>query len=237
MKIGIMQPYFMPYIGYWQLISAVDQFVLLDDVNYIKRGWINRNKILVNGHPKLFSLPIAKASQNRFIMDTKLAFYEREKEKLLKTVALAYKKAPYFTESYTLLQKIVRNKEEDLTEYIAESIREVMHYLQMDTVLIKSSEIKKNNHLRAQDKIIEICKLLGADEYYNAIGGVGLYDAEAFKEQGIRLRFVSTEEICYKQFGNEFEKNLSVIDVMMFLPVKEIKKILCQYALLQRGEL
>lgn len=96
MKLAIMQPYFFPYLGYWQLINAVDKFVLLDDVNFIMRGYINRNSILLNGKSYLFSLPLEKPSQNKLINDSKLNFQHNDREKLLKTIQLAYKKSPFF---------------------------------------------------------------------------------------------------------------------------------------------
>lgn len=107
MKVAIMQPYLFPYLGYWQLIKSVDTFVILDDVNFIKRGYINRNSILVNNNVHMFSVPVDKPSQNKLIMDTKLKFSRDEKEKFLKTIYLSYKKAKCFEAVYDKLKKIV----------------------------------------------------------------------------------------------------------------------------------
>ena len=95
MKLAIMQPYIFPYIGYFQLINAVDKFVIRDDVNFIMRGWINRNRILVNDSDSLFSIPVEKASQNTLTSDCVLADL-RVTGKLLKSIEHYYKKATTF---------------------------------------------------------------------------------------------------------------------------------------------
>lgn len=233
MKIGIMQPYLFPYIGYWQLIYAVDRFVILDDVNYIMRGYINRNSILLDGKPYKFTIPIKQASQNRLIMDTKLNFEEKDKKKLLATIGNAYKKAPFYERVMPMIKDIILNPQEDLTEYILYSIEMVMKYMEINREIYRSSQIEKDNTLRAQDRIIEICKRLQADTYINPCGGRKLYDHETFEQQGMKLLFldVCNERIIYKQSQKTFEPNLSIIDVMMFNDITAIKKILEEYEL------
>ena len=236
MKIGIMQPYMFPYIGYWQLISAVDEFVLLDDVNYIMRGFINRNSILVNQKPYTFSIPIKKASQNKLIMETQLNFSEREKEKFLKRIELAYKKAPYFSEAMPVLENIICNSQIDLTDYVLYQILSICKYLGISLNIKKSSEIKKDNSLHAQERIIEICKKMEADTYINPSGGRKLYDSERFTQEGIKLKFLDVDfnSIEYKQFEHQYIPNLSIIDIMMFNSVDEIKKILKKFDLKEK---
>lgn len=228
MKVGIMQPYLFPYIGYWQLIYAVDRFVILDDVNYIMRGYINRNRILLNGKPYQFTIPIKKASQNRLIMDTELNFEEKEKKKFLMTLSSAYKKAPMYGKVMPLLEEIVLNPREDLTDYIQHSIEVIMEYMEIKRGLYRSSQIEKDNTLHAQDRIIEISKKMQADTYINPCGGRKLYRHEAFEHQGMELRFldVCTDEIVYSQGIAEFEPNLSIIDVMMWNDITKIKDFL-----------
>lgn len=232
MKLAIMQPYFFPYIGYWQLMNAVDKYVIYDDVNFIKRGWINRNRILINGEIRLINLCLHKSSQNKFINDIRLLTNPVYNEKLLKTIEYSYKKAPYYKVAFPVIESIIMQNEEDLAKYLELSIRQICDYLSINTELIVSSSIDKNNDLKGQDKILEICNLLGADEYYNAIGGKELYSYEDFVSQGIKLRFLKTGEIKYKQFNNEFVSNLSIIDVMMFNSVEDINKMLNAYELL-----
>lgn len=232
MKLGIKQPYFFPYLGYWQLINAVDKFVLLDDVNFIMRGYINRNSILVNGKAHLFTIPLEKPSQNKLINETKLRFNEKEKENFLKTLTLAYKKAPFYNAVFPIMQDIINNKENDLTLFLKYSFEKAKDYLNIDSDILLSSEIKKDNSLHAQDRIIAINKTLGADLYINAIGGQKLYDRESFRRENIELKFIKMHEIKYTQFKNDFVPNLSMIDIMMFNSPKKIKEKLNDYELI-----
>lgn len=232
MKLGIMQPYFLPYIGYWQLMNAVDTYVIFDDVNYINRGWINRNRILINGKPAYFNIPMRGASQNKLINEIEVNHDEKLIESSLKTVEIAYKRAPYFSSVFPLISSIMTNKKNVLSEFVTESIKTVRDYLGIETELVISSSLKKNNDLKGQDKILEICSILGAAEYYNAIGGQELYSYSRFKEEGIDLKFLKTDRIKYVQFKNEFQENLSILDVMMFNSIDEIRKMLEQYSLI-----
>lgn len=233
MKIAIMQPYFMPYIGYWQLISAVDKFVLLDDVNYIMRGYINRNSILLNGKPYRFTIPIEKASQNKLIKETKLNFTQEKKTTFLRTICSAYKKALYFDDVMPLMIDVVNNAETDLTRFILHSIEKIVSYLNVNTEIFVSSEINKNNELKAEGRIIEICKKLGADTYINPCGGRSLYSHSVFEEEGIELFFLETkkENIIYKQRQDIFVENLSIIDILMYNDKQTIRNFLSEYTL------
>ena len=231
-KTAIMQPYFFPYLGYYQMFSAVDKFVLLDDVNFIMRGYINRNTILVNGQPHKFSIPLEKPSQNKLINETKLKFEPKERENLLRTFQLAYKKAPFFNSFYPILEEIVNFKDDDLTSFLKNSFVKVKEYLNLDTEILVSSEIEKDNTLKAQDRIIEINKVLGSDVYINAIGGQDLYDREVFEKENMKLYFIKMLPCEYKQFSNEFVPNLSIIDVLMFNETEQVTKFLNNYELI-----
>lgn len=231
MKLGIMQPYFLPYIGYWQLIFAVDKFVIYDDVNFIKGGWINRNRLLENGNAAYFNVNMQGASPNKLICDIDKMCDEIKDAKLLKRIMACYKAAPYFEQVYPMMEKIIMCKEQNLSKYLASSIKEVCNYLQIDTTIVMSSDVDKDCSLRAQDKVIDICKRLGADSYYNAIGGQSLYDKETFQKEGIELRFIETENIVYAQYGNEFVPFLSIMDVLMFNGVDKVKEYLAMYKL------
>lgn len=232
MKLGIMQPYFIPYIGYWQLMNAVDKYVIYDDVNFIKRGWINRNRILINGIPGYINVPMLGSSQNKHINEIGVNADEKIAEKNLHTIRNSYKKAAYFEEVYPLVEKIVKCRETNLALYIAESFKIINNYLGITTELLFSSDLKKNCELKGQDKILHICDVLGATEYYNAIGGQQLYDRKIFKERQITLKFLQTDNIIYKQFTNEFYANLSIVDVMMFNSREEVMEMLNRYTLL-----
>lgn len=217
MKVGIMQPYFMPYIGYWQLINAVDKFVILDDVNYITRGYINRNTILLNGRPYRFTIPIEKASQNKRINETTLSFTQKNKEDFLKTITYAYGKSLYFADVMPVITEVVNNTENDLTKFIWFSIEKILAYLDINTEILLSSELDKDNTLKAEMRIIEICKKLGADTYINPCGGRALYNHYDFEKEGIELFFLETKKdrIVYDQNQESFVENLSIIDVLM----------------------
>lgn len=233
MKIGIMQPYFMPYIGYWQLINAVDKFVILDDVNYIMRGYINRNSILLDGKPYRFTLPVEKASQNKLIKETTLSFTQKNKEDFLKTISNAYRKSPSFENVMPLVMEVVKNTEIDLTGFIRFSIEKVAAYLGIETEILLSSHIDKDNTLKAEKRIIEICKKLGADIYINPCGGRVLYKHSDFEREGIKLFFLETkkENIVYSQGQNFFIENLSMIDVLMNNNKPAVEKFLLEYIL------
>ena len=229
MTIGIMQPYFMPYIGYWQLLASVDIYVIYDDVNYIKKGWINRNNILVNNEKQMFTIALNGASQNKLINEITIA---DDFIKLRKTISMAYHKAPYYNDVMALLDDVFSYQSSNLADFIANSIKIVCQYLDIQTKIIMSSNIEKDNSLKGQNKILEICKLLNADAYYNAIGGQELYDKDNFKAEGIDLRFIQTNLAPYAQLDNEYVPGLSIVDVLMFNNVLQVKKMLDSYILI-----
>lgn len=228
MKLGIMQPYFFPYIGYWQLINLVDTFVIYDDVTFIKQGYINRNYLLANGQAQLMTLALNGASSNKLINEIQVG---NNPKKILKTIIQNYSKAPYFKVVYLLIEDILMKKEKSLEKYIGYSLIMISKYLEIKTEFIYSSDIQKNEVLKAQDRVIEINKQLGATVYINAIGGKELYKKEDFKKENIELKFLKIEEFEYKQFNNEPIPFLSIIDIMMFNSKDEVIKMLNRYSL------
>ena len=223
MKLGIMQPYFLPYIGYWQLMNIVDKYVIYDDVNYIKAGYISRNKLLLNGKEFMFNLILSGASQNKLICEIIVA---DNQSKLIKTIERAYKKSPCFNNIFPIIKSIIEFENKNLARFIGNSIIQIASCLGLKTEFIYSSEIKKDCSLRGQEKILNICNILLATEYINAIGGMELYSKEIFKEQKIELKFIKSKPIEYRQFNNEFVPLLSILDVMMFNSVEKINKML-----------
>ena len=228
MKLGIMQPYFMPYIGYWQLMAAVDTYVVYDDVNYIKGGWVARNNILLNGQKHMFTITLNGASPNKFFNEITI---KDDFKKFSRLIESAYRKAPYYAEVSALLDKIYNYGDKSLGTFMMNSFQVVLDYLEIDTKLVLSSTIEKDNSLRGKEKVKHICHLLGADTYYNAIGGQELYDKNDFKADGIDLHFVKTELMSYTQFANEFIPGLSIIDILMFNGVATIQNLLNDYSL------
>lgn len=236
-KIAIMQPYLFPYIGYWQLLNAVDEFVVYDDVNYIKKGWINRNNILLDTHSHLLTLSLLHASQNKLINEIEILDDGKNKEHFLHIIENSYKKAPYFNEVQPLLEQIILNSENNIAKYIYFSLLKISEYLEIKSKLLVSSNIEKNNALKGDDKIAHICQILNANIYINPIGGMDIYHEEKFTGKNMQLYFIETDfsKIKYTQFRNEHIKGLSIIDVMMFNSVSEIKEMLEAYNLISKN--
>ena len=228
MRLGIMQPYFFPYLGYWQLLANVDKYVVYDDVTYIKGGWINRNNFLINGQKNLLTMRLEKASSYTLIKDIAI---KDDFVKFLKTIEMGYKKAPFFEDSFRLLKDICQCPDKKLGQFLFNSHIKICEYLGIDTELILSSSFEKHVELKGKDKVISICKQLGADEYINAIGGQELYDKKEFAENGIRLNFLQANLREYRQLKNEFVAGLSIIDIMMFNSKEEIKEMLNDFNL------
>ena len=231
LKAAIMQPYFFPYLGYWQLINAVDKYVVYDDVAYIKGGWINRNNILINGKPSLVTLPLESSSSFKNINEISITANKKQIDKIIKSIKMAYAKAPYYEEVMQLIENLITNSR-NIAELNYKSILDINNYLNINTEIILSSDLQKNNNLKAQEKVIHINKILGADTYINAIGGQELYDREEFRREGIELKFLKMRDIKYQQFKNNFVPNLSIIDILMFNSPEQIKEMLDDYKLL-----
>ena len=227
MKLGIMQPYFMSYIGYWQLMAAVDTFVVYDDVNYIKGGWVSRN-ILLNGQKHMFTITLNGASPNKLFNEITI---RDDFKKFSRLIESAYRKAPYYSEVSALLDKIYNYEDKSLGAFMMHSFQVVLDYLDINTKLVLSSTIAKDNSLRGKDKVKHICHLLDANTYYNAIGGQELYDKEDFMAEGIELHFVQTNLVPYIQSTSDFVPGLSIIDVLMHNGKEGTKKLLQEYSL------
>jgi hypothetical protein len=231
MTIAIMQPYILPYVGYLQLMAAVDKFIIYDDVNFINRGWINRNRMLVNGQDFMFTVPLKNASQNKLINEIELSDDTKWREKLLKTIEQAYKKAPQFGTVYGLIEQIINNKSEKVTDFVADSFVVLNDYLEIKTEIVRTSAIYNNTQLKAQERILDICKQEQAQHYINPIGGMALYDRAFFEESHIKLNFIQSKPVHYQQFKNQFVPWLSILDLLMFCDVPTIKAFLLEFEL------
>ena len=233
MKIAIMQPYFMPYVGYFQLINSVDKFVVYDNIQYTKKGWINRNRILVNGKDEYISLPLKKDSDYLYVNQRLLSEnFLKDKLKILNKIKECYRKSPNFKEAFCLIEEIFSFNSTNLFDFIYNSIKVVCNYLEIKTELIVSSTIDINHNLKSEEKVLAICKELKSSVYINPIGGVNLYYKSNFIDRGVELLFLKSDELKYNQFGNEFITLLSIIDVLMFNNCLKIKKMLNNYKLL-----
>ena len=235
MTLGIMQPYLFPYIGYFQLLAAVDRFVIYDDVTFIKQGWINRNRMLINGEPSFFTVPLAHKSSAVTIRETEISAapeHRRWAEKMLKSFDNAYRRAPEFSRAYPLIERVLTGATTKISELASDSIRAVAALLEIRTPIVETSSIYGNAHLRGEDRVIAICKAEGADRYVNASGGRELYAHGRFAAEGIDLRFLTPQPIEYPQFGDAFVPWLSIVDVLMFNPVARVREYLraCEVA-------
>lgn len=233
-SIGIMQAYFMPYIGYFQLIEVVDEFVIYDNIQYTKKGWINRNRILTGGTDKYITLPLKKDSdfldiRERYLADT------FDPEKLLRQIEAAYCKAPYFQQTYEFLVPVIRYEDTNLFQYVYHSVKQVCRHLDICTPIIVSSRLKCDAALKSQEKVIAICRERRCERYVNAIGGMKLYHADDFAREQIELCFIQTECGEYAQFKNAFIPSLSIIDVLMFNSKEEVREMLKSFRLIKGG--
>lgn len=231
MTIGIMQPYIFPYIGYFQLINAVDKFIIYDDVAYINKGWVNRNNILISGKASMFTLPLISASQNRLIREIEVDNLETWSKKFLKTIEQSYKKAPYYQEILKILMQVFQSNPANIATLCTTSLKATCQYLGIKTELVDSSTIYNNQHLKAQERILAICLQEKADHYINPIGGMAIYDKQLFADNKILLNFIKSKPVQYKQFNNEFVPWLSMIDLLMFCPIEAIHAYLKEFEL------
>lgn len=196
MKVAIMQPYLFPYIGYFQMINCVDTFVILDDVQYIRRGWINRNNISTSDtsdEKSMFTIPVKKGARDSLIKDIEVSNeYNSWKLKFFKTLNRRYSKEVNFTNSMELIRSVLDKEYETINEISSESIMSISNFLDIKTDFIFSSSIPTDG--KFQEKLINICKYVGATHYINSIGGKELYTKEEFLNHGIKLDFIKTNK-------------------------------------------
>ena len=223
LSLGIMQPYFLPYFGYFQLITAVDKFLIYDNIKYTKKGWINRNRLLLNGKDEPFTIPLSKASDSLNIVERNLSV-TFNRRKLLNKFGGAYGKAPQFKTVFPLLEQILNFNDDNLFRFVHHSIKQICSYLGIVTPISITSAIKIDHGLKAQNKVLALCNAVGANIYINPISGSTLYEYETFSDAGIDLKFIKNCPLEYEQLGNEFVPSLSVIDVLMFNPSHLVRK-------------
>lgn len=238
MKIAIMQPYIFPYLGYFQLIKAVDLFGIGDDVQFIKGGWINRNNIVNKDKIFTFTFPVKKDNYQKIISER---FYNgsfvEEKEKFYRILKMFYGKAPFYKQTMEVLDEVFEFKDFNVANFNRNQLKRICKYLNIDTPFINSSEwkIENSDNLNTEERAIkklDKVRNLGITHFVNAIGGQEIYKKDFFKKNGLELNFIKTLEISYKQFGTEFIPRLSIIDIMMFNPPEKIDEYLKSYELI-----
>ncbi|WP_411991650.1 WbqC family protein [Agarivorans sp. DSG3-1] len=227
MKLAIMQPYFLPYLGYFQLINAVDEFVIYDDIEYTKKGWINRNRLLSCQGEMLVTLPLKKGSDylkvnQRYLADS----WVKDRVKLNNRIRNWYIKAPYFESIEPIINQILFAPCVNLFDFIYNSLIHLLRYLQIQTPLIRSSTLDFDSSLKGEGKVLAICELQSASEYLNPQGGVELYDKASFTRCGVDLQFLNCLPYEYEQFSPPFTPFLSIVDVLMFNDLATVKLML-----------
>jgi len=231
-KIGIMQPYFFPYIGYFQIIMAVDLFVFYDDVQFIKGGWINRNRIIINNELRYLTIPLKDASANKLIKDT---FVKKDQKAFLiieKKIEQCYKKAPFFSIVFPLIQNLLKGDYKTISELAMYSIEMVSRYLLLSTKFIVSSEkFGDTSRYKRSERLARICHTFSAETYINAIGGQELYDKEEFLRMNIKLQFLKSQKSAEGRIDHNL-LNVSILHLLMYYPPDLIKVLLQDYKLM-----
>lgn len=228
MIFAVMQPYLFPYLGYYQLVNAVDKFVFYDDVTFIKGGYINRNNILSNGKSQRFTIPVPGMSSNKLINTLE---FDPNVKKILKSIEQNYKKAPYFYDIFPVVESILNNEDRNVANMGAKSICAVFDYLGIEKDIYFTSELEYEREQSAADRLISISKLLRCSEYINSPGGIELYKKQYFEKSGVNLSFIKMDEISYFQGGDTFVPYLSMIDILMWNNKAEVVELLSKYKL------
>lgn len=231
--VAVMQPYFFPYIGYWQLIHAVDRFVIYDDVNYIKKGWINRNRLLINGKPAYITAPLHQASQFKRICDTALQPSSIWRDKLVRKIAITYRKSPCFSEVFPIIESLIRHETDGLADYLAHQLQTLAAFMGIKTEFVSSEDRYANEHLSGQARVLDVCKRENATAYVNSQGGRSLYDGETFRRAGVKLSFSVMLPVPYRQRSPEFVPRLSIIDALMAIGPVDIRHHLDAFELIE----
>lgn len=227
MTLGIMQPYFLPYLGYWQLLATVDRFVVYDNIQYTKKGWINRNRFLRDGSDAYLTLPLKKASDYLNVSERELAD-DFDRDKLLRSLAGSYHRAPHFDTVFPVVERIVQAPMMNLFAFLQNSLTEMAGFLEIRTPMVVSSTLDIDHALHSERKVLALCRAMGADRYLNPIGGQALYSQAAFAAHSIRLEFLRMRPIEYSQGSGAFVPNLSIVDVLMFNSKETVRTMLSE---------
>jgi hypothetical protein len=214
-SLAVMQPYFLPYVGYFQLMAKVDTFVLYDDVNFINRGWINRNRININGAAHMVTVPLMQASQNRLICEIDISSDAAWRNRMLKSVQQAYARSSQFARVFPLIESIIQHPVQNLAGYLRHSLVVLRDHLRLKTEIVATSRRYENAELKAQARIIDICQREQADLYINSIGGTELYDREEFSARGLQLAFLQPALRPHSDASLPFLPGLSIVDLLM----------------------
>lgn len=231
--VAIMQPYAFPYLGYFSLVAAAEIFVFYDDVNYIPRGWINRNRVLINGLPHTFTIPVTNASQNERILDVRLHEFGRFRDKFLKQIRLAYVRAPNFEAGFDYVESVLKEGSVTISDLAIGSVVSFCRRLGIDRQFLRASQVSPETHgMDKAERLAAISRALGATKYVNALGGTALYDKAQFAALGVELSFIRPRLGAYPQVqATEFTAGLSIIDVLMNNSPAQLVRMIGDYEL------
>ncbi|MFC4274307.1 WbqC family protein [Achromobacter aloeverae] len=232
MRLAIMQPYFLPYLGYWQLLVAADRFVIYDNVNYIKGGWVNRNRVLISGLPGYITVPLHQATPYKQIIETQVQAGTHWRDKMCKTLENCYRRAPYFAESFPVLERIIRHPEANLASYLSNQLSIVADHLDLPASIVLASDVHPMGTTTGEARVLEICAREGASHYVNSVGGMALYDTGTFRSHGIELQFLKSRGSPYPQRAKPFTPHLSIADVLMEVGKEGAQRLLREYDLI-----
>lgn len=234
MKLGIMQPYFFPYIGYFQLINAVDKWIVFDIVQYKRHHWINRNRIL---HPKAGAqniiVPLRKHSREALIREIEMADEQGWRLRIIAQLEHYKKKAPFYKETIDFLEECFAMRTESLSEFNTATLKMVCERLDIafDYAVCSELNFELNDISAPGDWALRISKQLEAEEYINPETGREIFDSAKFEKSGVKLKFLAPKLSAYMQKGCEFVPGLSIIDVMMWNSSEDIKAMLSDFTI------
>lgn len=230
--IAVMQPYLFPYLGYFQLIAAADVFVLGDDLQYVRSGWVNRNRILHNDEARLITFPLKKDRFQLQINQRQLCdHFSDEAERLIRLIAESYQQAPYFAQVMPLVERLIHFPQQSISLYAEHAIREMCAYLHIVTPIMRSSDLILGSPVDKQERIIRIAHTFEATTFITPEGGSVVYDRDHFARNRLLVRFFRMDPVEYRQFRQPFVANLSIIDVLMFNCVEQVQQMLTHYRL------
>jgi hypothetical protein len=236
MRLSIMQPYFFPYIGYFALIKNVDRFILLDEVQYIRHGWIERNRIInPKGEFTYIQVPLIKEEgRNTIIKRLRIRNDEEWQRKILSQLEVYRKRSPHYYAVRNLIADCISGDDSSIVGLNYRTLRAVCDYLEISTTIEIFSEmnlsIQQPNH--PGEWALNICKAIGnVEEYWNPIGGKEIFNKGSFETSGIHLGFLEMNKNQYQQGELVFQENLSIIDLLMFNSKDEVKTMINNFTI------
>lgn len=236
-KVGIMQPYFMPYIGYISLLKHCEIFILFDTVQFIRHGWIERNRMLKQNNNWLYiKVPLIKVnSQKTLIKECLIDNQQDWKLKILHQIKHYKNIAPNYNQVEKILMEIFEKDYDNIVSLNKASLEAISTYLGFKKKLQILSEMELNIiKPKAPDEwALNICKELNLPKihYVNLIGGLNFFNRDKYTKENIEISFHKMNMHCYNQQRDYFESGLSILDLLMFNSVEEINKMLDDYEL------